>query len=330
MPWKQLKKVFFGPVKKKNKLINLFNMDGKNKNLNDFNIPLILTEEINKQSNINIEILKIKDLIKLKYLNNIKHFPLNNNIYSNQDFDSIKNAAKKIEYDIREKKTSINESIKIQEIELKKLYNEKELLNQNKIQSDIINNQQKLIDNYKKNNIELKLNLNVEKKTLEKEVLTNKTFLINNGELKTTINRYIVHNKKLQDNINLLKKDYLETSFSKSQINEMLVKIKFYQEENIRLSSELNFTKDKYETIKNNFNKVELEKNNIFKQIKELNNSLIKTNVIGTPFVKDLLEEDSINSNVLNEISNTNLEDKNKKKEKIKNFDDKKISDIFE
>ncbi len=92
-------------------------MDGKNKNLNDFNIPLILTEEINKQSNINIEILKIKDLIKLKYLNNIKHFPLNNNIYSNQDFDSIKNAAKKIEYDIREKKTSINESIKIQEIE---------------------------------------------------------------------------------------------------------------------------------------------------------------------------------------------------------------------
>ena len=302
----------------------------KNKNLEDFNIPLILTEEINKLSNINIEILKIKDLIKLKYLNNIKHFPVNNNIYSNQDFVFIKNAAKKIEYDIREKTTSINESIKIQEIELKKLYNEKELLNQNKIQSDIINNQQKLIDNFKKNNIELKLNLNVVEKTLEKEVLINKTFLINNGELKTTINRYIVHNKKLQDNINLLRKDYLETSFSKSQINEMLVKIKFYQEENIRLSSELNFTKDKYETIKNNFNKVELEKNNIFKQIKELNNSLIKTNVIGTPFVKDLLEEDSINSNVLNEISNTNLEDKNKEKEKIKNFDDKKISDIFE
>jgi len=305
-------------------------MDRKNKNLEDFNIPLILTEEINKLSNINIEILKIKDLIKLKYLNNIKHFPVNNNIYSNQDFVFIKNAAKKIEYDIREKTTSINESIKIQEIELKKLYNEKELLNQNKIQSDIINNQQKLIDNFKKNNIELKLNLNVVEKTLEKEVLINKTFLINNGELKTTINRYIVHNKKLQDNINLLRKDYLETSFSKSQINEMLVKIKFYQEENIRLSSELNFTKDKYETIKNNFNKVELEKNNIFKQIKELNNSLIKTNVIGTPFVKDLLEEDSINSNVLNEISNTNLEDKNKEKEKIKNFDDKKISDIFE
>ena len=74
---------------------------------------------------------------------------------------------------------------------------------------------------------------------------------------------------------------------------------------------------------------VELEKNNIYKQIKELNNSLIKTNVIGTPFVKDIVKEDSINSKVLNEISNTNFYEENKAKEKIKNLEDK-ISDIFE
>ena len=52
--------------------------------------------------------------------------------------------------------------------------------------------------------------------------------------------------------------------------NELLSKIKFYQEENIRLSSELNSTQERYEAIKNNFDEVELEKNNIYKQIKDI------------------------------------------------------------
>ena len=61
----------------------------------------------------------------------------------------------------------------------------------------------------------------------------------------------------------------------------------------------------------------------------KLKNSLIKTNIIGTPFVKEILEEDSINSKVLNDISNNNSqEDKKEDDEKI-NLD-KDIKDIFE
>ena len=60
----------------------------------------------------------------------------------------------------------------------------------------------------------------------------------------------------------------------------------------------------------------------------KLKNSLIKTNIIGTPFVKEILEEDSINSKVLNDISNNNSQDKKEDDEKI-NLD-KDIKDIFE
>ena len=303
-------------------------MDDNTKDLDDFNIPLILTDEITIQSNKDIEILKIKNLIKLKYLNNIKKLPLNDQNYLNKNFDSIKDEVKKIECDIREKTISINQSIKIQEIELKKLFNEKELLNKNKIQSDIINNQQKLIDNYKKNNIKLKLNLDQVEKTLEKEISFSKNFLINNEELKTTINRYIIHNKQLQNNINQLKKDYLEASFSKSQINEMIVKIKFYQEENTRLSSELASIQKDYEITKNNLSNVENEKNNIYNQIKELNNSLNESKTIPLIFELKNNNNDSKNSDKLININN-------KKPQKIKapsasekDLDDQ-INDIF-
>ena len=105
-------------------------------------------------------------------------------------------------------------------------------------------------------------------------------------------------------------------------------KIEFYQEENVRLSSEINSVQTKYETIKSNFNEVELEKNNIYKQIQELNNSLIKNNIVGTPFVKEIIKEDSINSKVLNDITNNNLQENKKTSEQNKDLDDE-ITDIF-
>ena len=84
-------------------------------------------------------------------------------------------------------------------------------------------------------------------------------------------------------------------------------KLKFYQEENIRLSSELISLQNNHEVIKNNFNKSESEKNNIYKQIQELNNSLIKNNLVDTPFVKETIDNASINPKVSIDITNNNL-----------------------
>ena len=291
-------------------------------------IPLILDKEIDPNLNINNEMLKIKDLINIKFLTNENPSSLNLKFSLDKDFNFIKNSAKKINNDIKENTSLINNSIEKQEKELKLLYLEKELLDKNQIQSDIIINQQKLIYNYKKNTNELKYNLSKVGEKLKENIYSNKNLEINNNKFKETINHYTEHNKKLQDTVNKIKSIPVEDTLSTEQINEMKDKIKFYQEENIRLSSELNLVQNNYATIKTNFAKVEFEKNNIYKQIQELNNSLIKNNVVGTPFVKEIIKEDSINSKVLNDISNNNLQEDKKASEQSKNLDDE-ITDIF-
>ena len=152
--------------------------------------------------------------------------------------------------------------------------------------------------------------------------------MINNNELKNTISRYIVHNKNLQKTIDELKLIQSESLLDKSRIKEMLDQIKFYQDDNTRLSNELLNVKDKYQVIKKNFDETENEKNNIFKQIQELNNSLSKTNILGTPFVKEKIVEENINSKALNDISESNIK-KEKEKSYANNDLDKEIEDIF-
>ena len=304
-------------------------MSDKDINLFGKNIPLILTEEADPSLILNNELLKIIHLIKNKPLKIKRDDLFKKKSSPVNELISIKNNTRLINTQIKEKKILINGIIDNHENEIKLLHNEKKLLNHNKIQSNIIYNQKILIDNYKQNTETLKFNLNQLDKKLTESINSNKNFETNNNELKNNLSQLITTNEKLKDSIKKFNSQQAETSLSSENKNELLTKIKFYQEENIRLSSELNSTQDNYKTIKNNFEEVELEKNNIYKQIKELNNSLIKTNVIGTPFVKDIVKEDSINSKVLNEISNTNFHEENKAKEKIKNLEDK-ISDIFE
>ena len=147
-------------------------------------------------------------------------------------------------------------------------------------------------------------------------------------ELKKTISRYIVHNKKLQENLIQLKKDYSEISFNKSQINEMIVKINFYQEENIRLSSEIAKIKKDYELSKGNFINAENKRNNIYKKIKELNNSLVENKTIPTPFEKNNNNSVSKNAERLMDIRNIKLPKKNNSSEPKNDLDDE-INDIF-
>ena len=245
-----------------------------------------------------------------------------------KNFFDIKRSADQLNNNIKQQTLKIKNSIVSQETELKKLQNEEIIFNQKRLQANIIDNQKKLINEYRENNEELKFNLsNLEKKLLEKD----RSFKINNEELKNTLSRYIVNYKKLQEKLNLdieTKKDSNETSLDKSKEDEIISKIKFYQDENTRLSSEIIKIKKNYETIKENFTDVENQKNDIFKKIKELNNSLIKNNIVGTPFIKETIEEDSISSKILNDITNKNLNKEKKKTEKNNNLDEA-INNIF-
>ena len=195
-----------------------------------------------------------------------------------KNFLDIKKTTLELENSIKEQELELTSTIKNDEDKLKDLSDKKILFDKNKMQADILKNQQFLIDEYK-------------------------------------------------SNINRLNLELIETQ----KINEELItsnnKIKFYQEDNIRLSSQVNDFQKKYETIKNNFNEVEKEKNVIFKKIKELNNSLLKNNIIGTPFLERKIEEDTINSKVLNDISENNLND-NKNSDKDIDLD-VTVNDIF-
>ena len=245
-----------------------------------------------------------------------------------KNFLDIKRSADQLNNNVKQQTLKIKNSIVSQETELKKLQNEEIIFNQKRLQANIIDNQKKLINEYRENNEELKFNLsNLEKKLLEKD----RSFKINNEELKNTLSRYIVNYKKLQEKLNLdieTKKDSNETSLDKSKEDEIISKIKFYQDENTRLSSEIIKIKKNYETIKENFTDVENQKNDIFKKIKELNNSLIKNNIVGTPFIKETIEEDSISSKILNDITNKNLNKEKKKTEKNNNLNEA-INNIF-
>ena len=189
-----------------------------------------------------------------------------------KNFLDIKNTTLELENSIKEQELKLTSTINNDEDKLKDLFDK------NKIQADILKNQQFLIDEYKRN-------------------------------------------------INRLNLELTETQKTNQELSISNDKIKFYQDDNIRLSSQVNDFQKKYETIKNNFNEVEKEKNVIFNKIKELNNSLLKNNIIGTPFLEKKIEEDTINSKVLNDISENNLND-NKNSDKDIDLD-VTVNDIF-
>tara|TARA_A100001015_G_scaffold313087_1_gene419536 strand:- start:650 stop:1519 length:870 start_codon:yes stop_codon:yes gene_type:complete len=247
--------------------------------------------------------------------------------FTQKEFFEIKKGAKEVDEMIKQKTSETEKKIEDQESEIKKLNDKNILLDRNKIQSDILDNQNLLLEDYRQSNENLKLKISELEKKIENISNYNGRIKANNNELKDTINRFIEHNKNLQNNIETLKKEKLNSLHIKSQILELTDQIKFYQDDNTRLSSEILNIQNKYDTIKSNFDTADKEKNDIFKQIQDLNSSLIKNNTVGTPFVKKEIKEDSINSKVLNDISKSNL-DKTKINSEANDLD-KEINDIF-
>ena len=170
----------------------------------------------------------------------------------------IKKSSHDIEKEIKNQTVELTNSIKNQSDKLKDLNDEKIKFDRNQIQLQIIENQQLLVEEYKKNNNILSLNLE---------------------ELKNKI----------------------------KELNEENKKVKFYQDDNIRLSSLMFDIQKKYDIVKDNFNKTEKQKNDIFIRIQDLNKSLLKNTIISSPFRKEKIEETSINSKVLNDITDNNL-----------------------
>ena len=292
-------------------------MNDKNDDLNKTNhhSPLASDNDDGKLI-IKDEILKINNLIKNKF-----HLPkLDQNI--KDKFLDIKKSTFELKNNFQDQSLKISSLIKKEE---NQIYN---LSEKNNIQLEIFENQKQLIETYKNNKNQLQsYTLELEKK-LKEQKSSNRSFLVNNTELKSTLSHFIKHNKNLQKDINRLKHIDSDSLMYKSRSKEMSNQIKFYQEDNIRLSNEIINIKKKNEMIKSNLASSEKVKEDIFKQIKDLNNSLTKTNIVGTPFIKKIVEEESINSKVLNDIKNKNLKNEEIKSEKNTDLDEE-INNIF-
>ena len=286
---------------------NILNTPSKSSKINNIKITknnyssaLLLVNEVSKNAspkanmsfinNLNKNNININEKIKNEIINELYNF-FKKKIRKNTlkiIFDQqikIKKFQKKIEY--------LNESRKILEN------------NNHDLQSNLnqIIEDKKILEN---NNHDLQSNLNqiIE----DKKVLEN-----NNHDLQSSLDKIIEEkemliekNTRAQEELSLEKSNLLNNS-NNEKLTELNNKLKFYQDENLRLSRDLSNSQETHHIIKKQLNDFEKQKNQISNQIQELNNSVSKSNLIEHTFVNELPPEASQDLKNLNNQDMTNL-----------------------
>ena len=177
-----------------------------------------------------------------------------------------------------------NEKLKLNLIDIDKKYegvvaeNKKLSIDKSQLQSDLnLTIDEK--ENLANENIKLQNSLKEQDEKFEVTNQKNRSFEINNAELKNTVSRYVINLKKLQEQLDAADKS------KNNELNEINQKVKFYQDENIRLSGELLLYQKKNENIKINLADIKSEKEMISNKIKELGKSIEeKANIVETKF----------------------------------------------
>ena len=286
---------------------NILNTPSKSSKINNIKItknnyssPLLLVNEISKNAS---------PKANMSFINNLNK----NNININE---KIKNEIINELYNFFKKKIRKN-TLKIifdQQIEIKKFQKKIEYLNESKKilennNHDLQSNLNQIIEDKKileNNNHDLQSNLNqiIE----DKKVLEN-----NNHDLQSSLDKIIEEkemliekNTRAQEELSLEKSNLLNNS-NNEKLTELNNKLKFYQDENLRLSRDLSNSQETHHIIKKQLNDFEKQKNQISNQIQELNNSVSKSNLITPTIVNELPPEASQDLKNLNNQDMTNL-----------------------
>ena len=110
--------------------------------------------------------------------------------------------------------------------------------------------------------LEIYQNSLVENRNLKKEI----------SNLHSKIEKYLTSNKNTSSEIG----------------HNSNTRVDFYQEENVRLGSELFETKKKFEILKNEIEKYEQQRSNLISKINSVNDALNDTNVLTNVFTNDV------------------------------------------
>ena len=117
---------------------------------------------------------------------------------------------------------------------------------------------------------------------------------------QNTINESLNTNKQIKKDLEVLNKSIeklsekiLINSENSKIINPNLTntedeKVKFYQEENVRLGSELLETKKKFDMVKSEIDKYEQQRSNLISKINSVNEALENTNVVTNVFENEI------------------------------------------
>jgi len=138
-----------------------------------------------------------------------------------------------------------------------------------------------------------------------------------------TINENLNTNKQIKEDLFLLHKS-IEKLTNNIQSNTALPnvsninnlnleneKVKFYQEENLRIGGELLETKKKFDMVKNEIEKYEQQRSNLIAKINSVNEALENTNVVTNVF------ENEISKPKVSIIDHKNLEKNNDQKQDV-------------
>ena len=282
-------------VSKKILIDDLYDKFGKKIKKNTLKLILELRNEIFTLNN---------KIISLKNKNDQSD---QNNIFLKNDINQLQNDERKLNYNIKKNKQDF-EIIKKQYENTISEFKLNELVQQTKIQKlqdDILFNDKLLNDSKNKNlklekeNSELKKQLsNVQHLNIYKEEL--QKLKLKNIDLEDTVNKFKSLNNDDNQNLDIIKT--LED------------KIKFYQEENIRVGSELVESDKRFSVTKESLSELQNQRSDLIEKLNSINHVIKGENIISNLFNEDLDKE------------NNNYKPENKIKSKDIN---KEIKDIF-
>ena len=135
-------------------------------------------------------------------------------------------------------------------------------------------------------------------------------------QYKTIQNTFLESNKRLKKEIsdlNLKIDEHLKSNNLKPAENlghNSSSRVDFYQEENVRLGSELLETKKKFEILKSEIEKYEQQRSNLISKINSVNDALNDTNVLTNVFSNDVKPKvNIIDHNKIETKNNLDLND---------------------